>query len=91
MEVEINSTDVKVVLSFLESLVINKCSTTMISNYVLAIKACFVLYDLPYHLLDHPKVKLLQKSIRINRPLADRFHCAEVLRAVFLNAFFGFF
>ena len=60
MEVEINSTDVKVVLSFLECLVVNKCSTTMISNYVSVIKACFVLYDLPYHLLDHPKVKLLQ-------------------------------
>ena len=42
----------------------------MISNYVSAIKACFVLYALPYHLLDHPKVKFFQKSMRINKPLA---------------------
>ena len=32
-------------------------------------KASFVLYDLPYHVLDDPKIKLFQKSIRINRPL----------------------
>ena len=110
MGVAMNSIDVKVVLSFLECFVINKCSTAMISNYVSAIKACFVLHDLPYHLLDHPKVKLFQKSMRINRPLAlvshniidlsrvetisiacGTLHCAEVLRAVFLTAFFGLF
>ena len=70
MDVAVHSIDVKVVLSFLECLVIYKCSTAMISNYVSAIKTSFVLYDLPYHLLDHPKVKLFQKSMRINRPLA---------------------
>ena len=82
----------------------------MISNYVSAINACFVLYDLPDHLLDHPKVKLFQNSMRINRPLAlvshniidlsrlesisiacDTFHCPEVLRTVFLTAFFWIF
>ena len=37
--------DIKVVLSFLECLVINGCATSMVENYVLAIKAHFVLYD----------------------------------------------
>ena len=41
----------------------------MLANYLSAIKASFVLYDLPYHVLIHPKIKLFQKSVRINRPL----------------------
>ena len=43
-------------------------------NYLSAIKASFVLYDLPYHLLDHPKIKLFQKSVRINRSLTPVSH-----------------
>ena len=34
-----------------------------------AIKASLVLYDLPHDLLDHPRLKLFLKSVRINRPL----------------------
>ena len=70
MDVLLISIDVKVILSFLRCLVKNKHSTAMISNYVSAMKACFELYDLPYHLLDHPKVRFFQKSMLINRPLA---------------------
>ena len=36
--------DIKVVLSFLECLVINGCSASMVENYVSAIKAHFVLF-----------------------------------------------
>ena len=82
----------------------------MISNYVSAIKAYFVLYDLPFHILDHPRIKYFQKSLKINRPLTltshniidldslerisvacHDFSCGQVLRAVFLTGFFGFF
>ena len=64
----------KVILSFLECLLCNKCFVAMISNYVSAIKACFVLYDLPFHILDHPKIKYFQKSLKINRPLTLTSH-----------------
>ena len=57
--------NVKMVLSFLECLVSNSCSCCMLANYVLALKAHFVLYDLPFEVLDHPKVKYFVKSIRI--------------------------
>ena len=49
MEVARESVNVKVILSFLECLVSNDCAYSMLANYLLAIKASFVLYDLPYH------------------------------------------
>ena len=110
MDVSVARVNVEVILSFLECLVHNKCSVAMISNYVSAIKACLVLYDLPFHILDHQKIKYFQKSLRINRPLSltshniidldglekislacQEFNCGQVLRAVFLTGFFGFF
>ena len=69
MSVLPQSADVKILLSFLECLVSNNCTYSMLCNYVSAIKASFVLYDLPYDLLDHPRLKLFLKSVRINRPL----------------------
>ena len=69
MKVSIESVNVKVILSLLECLVSNDCTYSMLANYLSAIKASFVLHDLPYHVLDHPKIKLFQKSVRINRPL----------------------
>ena len=74
MDVSLARIDVKVILSFLECMVRNKCSVAIILNYVLAIKTCFVLYDLPFHILDHPKVKCFQKSIKINRSLTLTSH-----------------
>ena len=59
--------DIKIVLSFLECLVINGCSTSMIENYVSAIKAHFVLYDLCFAVFEYPKLKYFLKVLRINR------------------------
>ena len=69
MRVALQSVDVKVIMSFWECLVSNNCTYSMLSNYVPAIKASFVLYDLPYDLLDHSRLKLIRKSVTINRPL----------------------
>ena len=66
MDVSVARVDVKVILSFLECLICNKCSVAMVSNYVSAIKACFVSYDLPFQILDHPKIKYFQKSKSID-------------------------
>ena len=65
----IANVNVKVILSFLECLVLSSCSMGMVANYVSAIRASFVMYDLPYYVLDHPKIKYFLKSLRINRPV----------------------
>ena len=43
-------------------------------NYASAIKANFIVYDLPFHICDHPKIKYFIKSLKINRPLAITHH-----------------
>ena len=66
--------NVKVILSFLECLVTNECSVSMIANYMSAIKTSFIMYDLPFETLDHPKVKYFLKELRINRPVTIASH-----------------
>ena len=66
--------DIKIVLSFLECLVIIDCSTSMTENYVSAIKAHFVLYDLYFAVFEHPKLKYFLKALRINRPVSVKPH-----------------
>ena len=46
----------------------------MVENYVSAIKASFVLYELPYVVFNHPKIKYFIKSLKTNRPLTLRPH-----------------
>ena len=65
---------VKMVLSFLECLVSNTCSCYIIGNYVSALKAYFVLYDLPFEVLNHPKVKYFIKALKIKGSLAINSH-----------------
>ena len=69
MRMSLNDVSIKVLLSFLECLVVNKCSVSMICNYVSAIKANFIVHDLPFHVCEHPKIKYFIKSLKINRPL----------------------
>ena len=66
--------DVNVILSFCECLVANNCSVSMVSNYLSAIKANFVLYNMCFTLLDHPRIRYFQKSMRIHRPLTLTSH-----------------
>ena len=54
-------------LSSLECVVSNAVSPCMLANYVSAIKASFILHDLPFQVLDHPKVKYFIKAVKINR------------------------
>ena len=46
----------------------------MVENYMSAIKASFVLYELPCVVLTHPKIKYFIKSLKTNRPLTLRPH-----------------
>ena len=66
--------NVKFILSFLECLAQNQCSCAMIENYVSAIKASFILYELPFAVLCHPQIKYFVKSLKINRPLTLKLH-----------------
>ena len=68
------SVDTKIILSYLECLVHNNCSVCVIANYVSAIKANFVLYDLPHTVLEHLKIKYFLKAIKNNRPMSIRSH-----------------
>ena len=69
-----SNVNVEVVMSFLECMVQNHCSCAVLENYMSAIKANFVLYDLPFLVFDHPKIKYFIRSIKINRPLSLRPH-----------------
>ena len=64
--------NVKVIVAFLECLVQNQCSSAMVENYVSAIKASFVLYELPFVVFNHPQITYFIKSLKINRPLTLR-------------------
>ena len=73
-KVSIVNVNVKVVLSFLECLVVNSCSYCMVANYVSAIKANFVLFDLPFTVFSHPQIRYFLKALKINRPLRVKSH-----------------
>ena len=66
--------NVKFILSFLECLVHNQCSCAMIENNVSARKTSFMLYELPFAVFTHPKIKYFIKSMKINRPLTLKTH-----------------
>ena len=57
-------------LSYLEFLVDNGVSSHMISNHISAIRAMFVMYDLPYGVWNHPKIRYFVKSTKMTRPIA---------------------
>ena len=55
-------------LSFLEYLVTNGVSVSMLPNYISAAKANFTRFALSFTLWDHPNIKYFLHSIKINRP-----------------------
>ena len=76
--------NVKIVLAFLNCLVMNQYSPCVIANYTSAIKANFVLHDLLFMVLDYPRVKYYLKSLKIKRPLSARSH--KVIDITWLRA-----
>ena len=110
-DVKLCCMSVSLVLLFLEFLVKNAVTVCMIQNYVSALRAVSVVYNLRFQVFDHPRVTYFLKALRINRPLAvsksknvidvstlknivsicDEMPHGQVLKAVYLTAFFGFF
>ena len=70
MHLSVTNFNLNVLLSFLDCLAYNACSVALVVNYVSALKTRFILYNLPYPLCDHPKIKYFLKSMRINRPMS---------------------
>ena len=66
--------NVNIILSFLECLVSNHCSSSMVENYVSAIKVSFVLHELSFAVFQHPKRRYFIKSLKINRHLTLKTH-----------------
>ena len=74
MKVALHHLSVKVILAFLECLVCNKVSPAVLANYVAAIKAKCILYNLSYHVCANVKIKYFLKSVKITRPLCVKPH-----------------
>ena len=58
----------------LECLVANDVSAVVLCNYISAIKAQCVLYDLQYNICNSVKIKYFIKSVKISRPLCLKPH-----------------
>ena len=70
VKLSLKNVNEKNVISFLEYLAQQNISVHMLANYVAAIKANFIIYNLDKTCLSDPKIKYFLKSVRINRPLA---------------------
>ena len=69
--VNVASPTLPVLMAYLEYLVKNSVSVNMIANHVSALKAQFIMYGLPFQLLEHPEIRYFIKSLKINRPLTS--------------------
>ena len=61
--------NVQMLLAFLEYLYQNKCTVSNIANYLAAIRAFSIIYDLPTDCFKHKKIQMFIKSLKMNRPL----------------------
>ena len=61
--------DTSVLLIFVEYLQTHNCKVAAISNYVAALRAFFIFYDLSTVLFKDEKIQLFTKALKLNRPL----------------------
>ena len=57
------------ILSYLEYLITQGVSVNMLANNISACRAKFVMHGLHFPLWDHPNVRYMLKSVKINRPI----------------------
>ena len=65
-KVELNDSHI---LSYLEYLITQGVSVNMLANNISACRAKFVMNGLHFALWDHPNVRYMLKSVKINRPI----------------------
>ena len=68
-KINLSVVSVSVALSYLEFLVENRVSSSMISNHIAAVKAMSIVYDMQYEAWDHPKIRYFVKSLKLQRPM----------------------
>ena len=68
--------DVHILLAFLEYLYQNNCTVSNIANYLAAIRALSIIYDLPTECFKHQKIQFFIRSLKLNRPLTLKSHSA---------------
>ena len=61
--------DISVILTFMEYLHSQNCKVASISNYMAALRAFFILYDLPTAVFKDHKIQYFIKALKLNRPL----------------------
>ena len=61
--------DISVMLTFMEYLHSQNCKVASISNYMAALRAFFILYDLPTTIFKDQKIQYFIKVLQLNRPL----------------------
>ena len=66
--------DVHILLAFLEYLYQNNCTVSNIANYLAAIRALSIIYDLPTECFKHQQIQLFIRSLKLNRPLTLKSH-----------------
>ena len=69
VKLDISQLNVMHVLSYLEYLITQKVTANMLANHVSACRAKFIMNGLQFELWDHPNVRYLLRSVRINRPI----------------------
>ena len=63
-----------VLLTFMEYLVLNQISPADISNYLAAIRAQCIVFNLNTACFQHQQIQYFLKSLKINRPLQPKIH-----------------
>ena len=71
-DIDVSNVDVTVVLSFIEFLIYNGLSHNSIAAYVGAVKAKFLVYNLPIEMFQHQWVRMILKSTSRNLPACHR-------------------
>ena len=85
MKVSLHHLSVEILLAFLECLLTNGVSVVVLCNYLSAIKAQCIMYDLQYNVCNSVKIKYFIKSVKISRPLCLKPHNVmdlKILRAL---------
>ena len=70
MKVSLYDISTQLVVCFLEYLASQGTSVHMVANYISALRAKLVIYQLNYAVVDHPQIRYFIKAMKINRPLS---------------------
>ena len=65
----LHQVDIHILLAFMEFLVQNGLSQTTIANYMAAVRAYHIVYQLPTAPFTDQSIQFFQKSLRINASL----------------------